>query len=267
MEYLIVANGPFIAKSILQEIAGNKILVALDGAADQLRERGMNPDIIIGDLDSIDDLAYYRQSYQPICWDPVNFKALSSLILSKKKLLIQATDQNNTDLQKAIQFCDQMSIKPEAIHIVCALGGRIDHEQSNQRDLRTFYQPHRPIFLHTEYQSLFFTSAIKNLQIKGLHQDYCGIFGSPWAKMNVHYGLVYDGALPASHDGYELFSSHDSSSNQIVGNRGALVDIEGHALIVQPPMFHAQRKFIAKSRCEQLQELLNDIHIAKSALL
>lgn len=215
MKYLIVADGPFLPKSIVLEAMQRKTVIALDGAADQLARYNLYPNIILGDMDSIQEIKKYEKH--------------------PEVLIVPAMDQNYTDLQKAIQFCEEKNA--EEIHIICATGGRMDHDQANIRVLQTYYKPHCPLFLHTEYQSLFFVRDQQNIVIQGKDQDYCGFFGMPRATVIMHYGLLYGGKEP-----YELFAGHDSVANKITGTRGALIDICGEALIVHPPIFESQRK-------------------------
>lgn len=230
--YVIIANGPFLARTIIQEIIKDKIILALDGAVNQLLHWQMQPDIVLGDFDSI--YADNFQAIQPSCQ------------------IIYTPDQNNTDLEKAIAYCDQLdSVK--AIHIMCATGGRMDHDYHHMRLLQALYDPQRPIFLHTEYQSIFFVRDYNYIKIKGQQGDYCGIFGAPRAHMRCHYGLAYGNEAD-----YFLYAGHESSSNQIIGDKGACIDIVGEALIMHPPMYKTQRQFFELPRVEQLRLLLQD---------
>ncbi len=217
-KYLIVANGPFLSQSIILEAAENAFIIALDGAANKLFKLGIKPNIILGDFDS--------------------FREELDFFSDVEKIIIP--DQNFTDLQKGLRFAKQHASE---IHIVCATGGRMDHEQASIRSLHSEYSIHCPIYLHNECQTMTFASN-QTILIAGKHHDYCGFFGMPEATMSVkNGGLEYGGEEP-----YILSSSNFSVSNRLIGNQGAIVEIKGDALIVNPPMLMAQRKMAQKNR-------------------
>ena len=225
MKYLIVANGPFLAKSIILEAAQGAYVIALDGAANVLARLGIMPNMIMGDFDSFQEEAVFN-----------NIEKLA------------LPDQNFTDFQKALKFAKENA---SSIHVVCATGGRLDHEQAALKALQGEHSLRCPIYLHNEYQTITFASN-QTITIMGKHHDHCGIFGMPVASMSVkNGGLEYVDQKP-----YHLLLSQCSSSNRLIGDEGAVVEIMGNALVVNPPMLAAQRVFSAKSRVEQLTELL-----------
>lgn len=225
MKYLIVANGPFLSKSIIAEAAQEAHIIALDGAANMLVRLGIIPNIILGDFDSFQEEEV--------------FKDIEKITLP---------DQDFTDFQKALHYAKQNAT---SIHVVCATGGRMDHEQAALKALQGEHSSHCPIYLHNECQTITFASN-QTIKIMGKNHDHCGIFGMPVASMSVkNGGLEYVDQKP-----YHLLLSQCSSSNRLIGDEGAIVEIMGHALIVNPPMLLAQRAFSAKSRVEQLTELL-----------
>lgn len=215
MKYLIVANGLFLSKEIIIEAAQGACIIALDGAANKLALLGIMPDIILGDFDS--------------------FQEVSNTFDNVKKIVV--LDQNFTDFQKALKFAMEDAT---AIHVVCAMGGRMDHEQANIRILQIAYSENCPIYLHTEIQTLTFARD-QTILISGQPHDYCGLFGMPTATMTVkNGGLEYGGETP-----FLLSAVSFSASNRLIGDQGAIVEIIGDALIVNPPMLRAQRSALA----------------------
>lgn len=203
MKYLIVANGPFLSPVLIHQAAKKARIIALDGAANKLTKLNIQPDIILGDFDSFQEE-----------------ESLTSI--PKIKLL----DQNFTDFQKALQF-----IKKEATHIdvVCATGGRMDHEQANIRALVEEYSHECSIYLHNEEQTLEYVRD-KTVHIRGNCDDFCGFFGMPEAWMIVkNNGLAYGSEIP-----YHLTLAQFSSSNQLVSDNGAIVEFKGDALVAHP---------------------------------
>src|SRR6185437_4070685 len=51
-DYLIVANGNFLVKEMIYEMAKDKTIIALSQAADKLFHLGLLPHILLGDFDS-----------------------------------------------------------------------------------------------------------------------------------------------------------------------------------------------------------------------
>lgn len=203
MKYLIVANGPFIKTELIVAASKNAKIIALDGAANKLIALNIVPEVIVGDFDSFQE-----------------DECLSNV--DKIKL----PDQNFTDFQKALKF-----IKKEAtqIDVVCAIGGRMDHEQANIRAIANEYSEQCPIYLHNEIQTLEFVKD-KMIHIKGKKSDYCGLFGMPEAWMTVQNGGLEYGSA----ESYHLTLTEFSSSNRLVSDEGAIIKIQGSALVAHP---------------------------------
>ena len=110
----VIANGVMGDAGFLDgEIrhAGTPVLICTDGAAERVREIGRVPDLIVGDMDSVDrtTLAYFEQKGSRIIRHPVH--------------------KDETDTQLALECAFEM--EPEGIRIFGALGGRIDHAMAN----------------------------------------------------------------------------------------------------------------------------------------
>ncbi|MDF1756971.1 MAG: thiamine pyrophosphokinase [Legionellaceae bacterium] len=264
MKYIIVANGPFLVKSIIAEVARGALIIALDGAANKLARLGFKPNIILGDFDSINEdsetakIWGITQSFDDIVEEPGEAPFSSPYQGNYGTTIVPAKDQNFTDFQKSLKFAMQYANHynfplATSVHVVCALGGRIDHDQANLRTLQSEYNDRCPVYLHSECQTMTFVSD-REIKIIGNHHDHCGLFGMPEASMSVkNDGLEYGGEEP-----YNLRPLQYSSSNRLIGTEGAIVEIKGNALIVNPPMFESQRLYFQKSREDQLSELLRD---------
>jgi thiamine pyrophosphokinase len=79
----------------------NLPVVAVDGATNALIENGIEPEIIIGDLDSVND----------------------DLLRGRRHLKIES--QDNTDFEKALDFIEKKSMSPSIVMGVG--GGYLDH--------------------------------------------------------------------------------------------------------------------------------------------
>lgn len=216
MEFLIIANAPFLKKETLLNLAEHKKIIALDGAANILMSLDIKPDIILGDFDSISESTklYYECAGVQV---------------------VRAPDQNFTDLQKAILHADDLSAT--AIHIACALGGdRLDHHESAIRSLTYFYKKDRSIILYGEYQCMQFIKGPFTIKIRGKIGDYCGVFGYPICRFrSPDEGLAWSmNSEPHSGGFYTLgCQDFDSTSNRLIKTE-TFVEIEGEALLILP---------------------------------
>jgi len=105
---VIVANGEFPENRIPLEILNNaKYIISCDGATDKLIKSGYNPNIIIGDLDSISSLN--KEKYRDIT--------------------LKVSNQSENDLRKAINYAKENNINE--LSIIGASGGREDHSIGN----------------------------------------------------------------------------------------------------------------------------------------
>jgi thiamine pyrophosphokinase len=212
--FLIVANGPFLPEAQLKAFIPGRTVVALDGAADRLKQLGVKPDVILGDFDSLQNPAEHG----------IQLHQHEAFVNEQGILIVPAYDQNQTDLQKAIDFCDAQSA--QSIDIVCATDGRFDHAISNIRVLKKKYRQHRLLVLHVAQQSLIYLKD-ESYEVQGKIGDMLGLFGFPHAVANSQ-GLKYELTQ------YVLdFAEQDSSSNQLTQEK-ALIEIKGEALLVGP---------------------------------
>lgn len=211
-DFLIIANGPFLAKSKLLTALRNKRSVALDGAVNQLLKYSIKPDVILGDFDSID--AASREAYGVQLPDD----SAKPYLGNDSVWIVPAMDQNFTDLEKAIRFCD--SEGAESITIVCASGGREDHYEGLRLTLKESYKPARKIIVHSDYGSLCYAED-ETVVIKGYPGANCGFVAFNSCAVTSE-GLQYPCA------GYSK-----SIANKMLGNTAKLI-VTGGALIFLP---------------------------------
>jgi thiamine pyrophosphokinase len=224
--YVIIANGDFLEKNLLQKICRNKIIIALDGAAQQLLALDLKPHVILGDFDSLDRRT---QQFWGITKTFAELDKHAKPYLGNDDIMIvPSRDQSLTDLVKAIRYCDTNCVSE--ISIICALGGRIDHDEANKRALRLEYNPARPITLYTSTQMLRF---VRNdtVQISGKMDDTIGILGFPSARFS-STGLKYEGNNTLLDFGY------DSVCNALKW-LDATITIQGDALLILPSPYQS----------------------------
>jgi thiamine pyrophosphokinase len=109
---VIFANGKFpdleAARALLQ---ADDYLIAADGGVNHLLKMGISPEIVIGDLDSVDEDTLFQLTSAE-----VNIEQYSE-------------DKNETDIELALRYA--IELQPTSILIVGALGGRLDQTLAN----------------------------------------------------------------------------------------------------------------------------------------
>ena len=109
---VIFANGELpdleAARALLQP---DDYLIAADGGANHLMEMGILPEVVIGDLDSIDE------------------DTLFDFTAAEVDIKQYSEDKDETDIELALSYA--VELRPSAILIVGALGGRLDQALGN----------------------------------------------------------------------------------------------------------------------------------------
>jgi len=109
---ILFANGELPKpKALAKKLGRADFLIAVDGGLNHMIALNLEPDLIIGDLDSIDEdtLQLYRDKKTEIQKFPI--------------------DKDQNDLELAIQTA--IGMNPQTIWIVAALGNRIDQTLAN----------------------------------------------------------------------------------------------------------------------------------------
>ena len=105
--YTILANGQFPVHPFPLDILHNsQTIICTDGSANSLIDKGINPNVIIGDMDSL---------------------LIDNKIFSGQ--LIKDSDQENTDLEKAFEW--SIKNKISTINVLGASQEREDHSFGN----------------------------------------------------------------------------------------------------------------------------------------
>ncbi|HUI64385.1 MAG TPA: thiamine diphosphokinase [Bacteroidota bacterium] len=106
---LLICNGEAPSRSLLRRLAREAdLVVAADGGANAARQYAVRPDVIIGDLDSA---------------------RAGTLRQFRKSTILRVSRQDNTDLEKALDYLSAHA--GAAVAIVGATGGRIDFTLAN----------------------------------------------------------------------------------------------------------------------------------------
>lgn len=212
--WTIVANGSPLSIEELQERTNNRKTVYLDGAVNCLKSLNLYPDCILGDFDSIDDLAY---------WGVIKERSLP-YIGNFGVSIIPAEDQNHTDLEKGILYCDSKGA--DSIQIVQATGGRMDHLLGNLGLLKKYHRPNRELILLTENEQIHFLRD-QEISIEGGIGGPCAILGYPEANITTS-GLAYNSSS------YLVKLGMQESICNAINEHKASISVEGEALVILP---------------------------------
>ncbi|GHT48611.1 thiamine pyrophosphokinase [Bacteroidia bacterium] len=142
---VVLANGAFpVHETPLSFLRNAERVICCDGATENLLAMGIEPDFIIGDMDSISE----------------------DLKLRFESILIHISEQETNDLTKAVNFC--CAHDWDSITILGATGKRDDHTIGNI-SLLANYAREAEVQLLTDY-GVF----LPQLQPKATYESYAG---------------------------------------------------------------------------------------------
>jgi thiamine pyrophosphokinase len=211
---VIFANGELpdleAARALLQ---AHDYLIAADGGANHLMKMGILPEIVIGDLDSIDE------------------DALFELTTAEVKIEQYSEDKDETDIELALRYA--VELHPSSILIVGALGGRLDQTLANLSILTDPTLPGIDIRLDDGVEEALFcrASATKGgqVEVRGRGGDTVSLI--PWN--GPVEGVVTEG-LQWPLYGERLFSNQSRGiSNVLLGDSASIRIQSGLLLIVR----------------------------------
>jgi thiamine pyrophosphokinase len=198
-EVIILADGLFPEHSIpLALLKSGRSIVCCDGAAMKIVAAGLEPSIIIGDLDSL--TAEYKTIFSDrLVYDP---------------------DQETNDLTKAVEFCAKNGVKKA--YILGATGLREDHTLGNISLLAT-YSAKLDVEMYTN--TGYFIAVSESVRLKSYIGQQISVFSLtpqvPLTLENLKFPLV-NRLLPAWWEG---------TLNEAMGDWFGLKFTEGRFLV------------------------------------
>ena len=159
---IILANGEFPKYAVLHEklracrgvshtpSSTNTMIICCDGAIQNLLDFGIEPDFIVGDLDSISE---------------ENKTKFADII-------IHDSDDNTNDLTKAVKFCVENGV--ETLEILGATGCREDHALGNISLLTEYMDILTSVKMFTDYG--VFTPISKTTTFESFPNQVVSIF-------------------------------------------------------------------------------------------
>jgi thiamine pyrophosphokinase len=131
---LIIANGQECSDELLgQLLEWNPFVIVLDNAIYRVLEKGIKPDLWMGDFDDDHDFDSIRDRIYPL-------------------EIIHTPDQNKTDLEKALDLLIERGYP--AANIVWATGRRADHTITNITNLVRHKTSIKPV-IFDDYSKIF----------------------------------------------------------------------------------------------------------------
>lgn len=157
MRVVIFANGnlpdPAAARALLRD---NDTLIGADGGTNHLLKMGLMPHLVIGDLDSLDEDAFF------------------DLSAAEAQIDQYPEDKDETDLELALAAAYEL--RPDSILIVGGLGGRLDQSLASL-SLLAGMQGGMDLRLDDGVEEAFFCRS--QAQIRGRSGDTVSLI--PWA--------------------------------------------------------------------------------------
>jgi thiamine pyrophosphokinase len=162
----IISGGRLGDQSFFQEKIArmeNCLIICCDGGARHVQYSRIKPDVIIGDMDSIDPALLESYSAQGI------------------KIIKHPANKDFTDTELALDYA--VSLKPEAIYIWGALGGRIDHTLANvfllcrgqEKGIRTYLVDEYGEAFVLDKEATFINETGKTVSLLALSPEVTGI--------------------------------------------------------------------------------------------
>ena len=151
----------FFHKKMLE--IGNCLVICCDGAARHFQYLEIKPDVIIGDMDSIDPALLASYAVQGI------------------KIIKYSANKDFTDTELALDYA--LNLKPDTIFIWSALGGRIDHTLANvfllckgqEKGIRTYLIDEYGEAFVPNKETSFINEAGKTVSLIALSPEVTGI--------------------------------------------------------------------------------------------
>ena len=161
---VLIANGKVSKTNYVKKIIdSNDFFISIDAKLENLKELGVKPNLILGDLDS----------------------AINNDLDSQIEV-VELSDQNKTDLEKSLDYCKENSIKK--VIILGSSGLREDHSMANVLIAST-YADILQIELITSFYRIIFVR--ENTKINALNVPVSIISLSSDNKITPR-GLKYD---------------------------------------------------------------------------
>lgn len=200
-----LGNVDFFRKKMMQ--TADRLLICCDGGARHLAVAGITPDILLGDMDSIApaQLADYESR--------------------EVKIFRHPSDKDFTDTALALDYA--LTLKPQAIEIWGAQGGRLDHALANLFLLLRGREAGVKMRLMDEYCEAFIPDG------EAIFKDAAGCLVSLLALSPDVEGVTLHGFLYPLRDETLIMSESRGVSNIIARDPAGISIRSGNLLVIR----------------------------------
>ncbi len=213
---IILANGDIPPKKVFNYLnkIGYNTLICADGGANNAYKLKLNPDYIIGDLDSITNKVkdYY----------------------SDKSRIIQYKRQNDTDVEKCLKYAIKKGY--ERAILLGGTGDRLDHTFCNLGIVLKFFDQIKVSILH---RTSILEAFEGNVELKTIPEETISLYGIDKKTKITTSGLKYkleNDVLP--------FGERESTSNAAKSNKVKLKIKNGRIFVIRDYEILRQNGFL-----------------------
>ena len=209
MRAIIFANGKIEHyDQVLSELKTEDLLIAADGGAEHCRILGIQPEIVIGDMDSLSE--QLMDHYQT----------------GRTKLIRFPEDKDQTDLELALSYAHQQGA--EKIILYGILGGRLDLSLANLLLLARDEWEHVSLIIQDGPDTAYLLRGEDSITINGNHGDIVSLI-----PLTDKVGGVSTSGLRWHLEKEELFMGNTRSvSNELIAQDAEIKICYGKLLLV-----------------------------------
>lgn len=208
MKILIISNGTIENKNIfINSVDEADFIICADGGAKYFIDFNIYPDIIVGDLDSIDE------------------KVLSFMKKKNIKFYKFSTRKDKTDTELALDYAVEMGAKE--ITLLGAVGTRIDHTLANIMLLKKLLKKGIKSKIINNYNEIYITDSY--LMLEGTEGYYISLI----PLTEVVRGVTLRGFEYETTDKDFNMDSSFGISNKIINKKGEISIKEGTCLVIK----------------------------------
>ena len=203
LDSIIFLNGKLPRRKIVEHyIKKTTYIICADGGANKIKDYSILPNIILGDLDSIN--------------------RGSTKFFSKKSIEIRKIeDQDTTDFEKSLMYCIENNIKK--CLIFGAISRRSDHTLNNFSILKRYYKSLELKLIDSRFEIFFINNSLSFNYKKNKTLSFMAM---PYAKGIITNGLKY----PLNNEDLE-FGVREGTLNESISDKITIQFSEGDLLL------------------------------------